>query len=783
MVKVIKNKVLWILAFASGLIFSTIVPTFAQDLPLIPEDAAVKRAVMPDGLSCYVADNPYVKGFADYALVCRESGKALLNLSDVPTTDGSLTDSTLIRIMYKVDSLGRPASLAVIACGDLRADEVLKKLRYMSFMIPAGGQAPTPEFISEGHSPVSFTMSGDTLKGLSTVRAQWTSPRTPQALAMTTQTAVYDKAVHELGAVVCSSVRKTLRDKSVPVADVTFSHVGSMDTMSDERFSFEVTVRDTCAAEAENALKAALASVDAYGASSSELLMAENVYFKSVESGMNGYERTNAAYVQMCTRACLMDAPLSASAQRLAYLRSKEVSPEDRERIFALISSALIDMQPADSISDLKTYLNASDTMAFPSEGPKVGMRMARKEHLSGGVVWTFSNGFRVVYKKMPTAGKLYYRLALNGGYGDIKELAKGEGAYISDYLGLCNISGMKARDFVNVLQLSGITMEAQVNLSNVLISGTAGDSDAPLLMRALLAVANERVPDENAIAYYIECEKLRLMNKSADLKGLTDSLMCPDYKYYSYKSASDIPVDLASKAESLLQRVSAKMNDGVLVLIGDMYESDLKKAILPYVGAFRTREAASRKTAVYYQPVSGSMSYSAEGERDALVVNMSAGMPMTAENYMAAEMSSMVLRHILAEAIEPYGVDLHLDYTRRIYPDDRFNVVLMVTTRDGAPMPQEVLASVRHAISGASGSDMDANYISACKEYMKHKYAMQMKEPEYWLHAVAMRYLDGKDYTTGYASKIDAVSAEDIRKILRLLDKGSCIEYIINRK
>jgi hypothetical protein len=65
----------------------------------------------------------------------------------------------------------------------------------------------------------------------------------------------------------------------------------------------------------------------------------------------------------------------------------------------------------------------------------------------------------------------------------------------------------------------------------------------------------------------------------------------------------------------------------------------------------------------------------------------------------------------------------------------------------------------------------------------MKHKYVVQMQEPAYWLHAVAMRYLDGKDYTTGLASKVDASSVEDIRKILRLIEKGSCIEYIINRK
>ena len=92
MVKVIKNRVLRLLALASGLIFSTIVPISAQDLPLLPEDAAVCRIVMPDGLSCYVADNPYVKGFADYVLVCKASGKILLDLHDVPTVNESVTD-------------------------------------------------------------------------------------------------------------------------------------------------------------------------------------------------------------------------------------------------------------------------------------------------------------------------------------------------------------------------------------------------------------------------------------------------------------------------------------------------------------------------------------------------------------------------------------------------------------------------------------------------------------------------------------------------------------------
>ena len=781
MVKVIKNKVLRLLALASGLVFSTIVPIFAQNLPLLSEDPAVQCAVMPDGLSCYVADNPYVKGFADYALVCRESGKTLFGLKDVPTIDGGIADSTLIRIMYKVEALGKPSGLAVIACGDLRADEVLKKLRYMSFMIPASEHVQRLEISDLEHTPVTFGVCVDSSKCLATASAQWTAPRTPDALLATTQPVIYDKAVHEMGTIVESRVRKTLRDRGVPVADVSFRYAGVQQTMSGETFAMEVTVADTCIADAENALKAALASVDAYGASSSELVLAEKVYFDHLQGQVNGYDRTNAAYVQMCVRACLINTPLSGSAQSLAYLRSKDVSPKDRERIFSGISSALIDLPAGDSIADSKAYFSASDTMAFPSIGPKVGMRLSKKEHLSGGVVWTFSNGFKVVYKKMPTSGVLHYTLALSGGYGDIKDLAKGEGAYISDYLRFCNISGMKARDFANVLTLSGITMDAQVNLSNVMISGEVRDGNVALLMKALLAVANERTSDEDAFAYHVECERLRLIHAPADLRGVTDSLMCPDYRYSSYKSAGDIPVGLVEKAENLFARMASKMNDGVLVLVGDMYESDLRKAILPYVGGFRTREAASRKTIVNYQPMSGNMTYTVDGDQDAVVMNISTRMPMTAENYMAAEVASMVLKHIAEKAVAPYGVSLQMEYARRIYPEDRLSIMIMAQG-EGA-IPQEVLSVLRRAVAEASGAELDATYVNACKEYLKHKYAVQMKEPTYWLHAVAMRYLDGKDYTTGCASKIDAVSAEDIRKILRLLDKGSRIEYITNRK
>ena len=781
MVKVIKNKVFRLLASVAVLVSSTIMPPlFAQNLPLMPEDPAVRHAVLPDGLSCYVAENPYVKGFADYALVCRESGRTLISLRDVPAANESVTDSILIRLMTEVESIATPSGLAVIACGDLKADEMMRKLRYMSYMIPASDPVPGTVLSSQKQSEVVFEVQTDDAVGLATVVAHWRAPRTPVSLMNTVQNAVYEKTVHEMGTIVCSRVRKALRDLCIPVADAVFRHVGSLEMVSDETFRFEVTVRDTYVAQTEAALRTALASVDAYGASASELLLAEDVYFRGLESRKYGYDRTNAAYVQMCTRAFLMNTPLAASAQRLDFLRSKAISAQSREQIFSGIASALIDMSSDVGSDALKPYFNASDTLAFPSAGPAVKLRSSKKEPLSGGVVWTFSNGFRVIYKKMETGGKIHYTLAMNGGYGDVTDLANGEGAFMSDYLDLCNISGMSARDFKRTLMLAGITMKQQVNLSNIMITGEVRDGNAPLLMKALLAVANERSRNTEDVAYYIQSEVLRLQYAPADVRTVVDSLMCPDYKYSPYKSEGNVSEDFAAKAEGLFARMSSKMNDGVLVLVGDMDESDLRKAILPYVGGFRTTEGFSRRTVVQYQPVSGSMTYNVDGPYDMMMVALSARLPMTADNYMAAEAAAMVMKHIVSDALAPYGVDVQLRYARMIYPEDRLSVMLMIRGED---VSQDMLSEMRRAVAGASGSDVEADYIAACKAYMKHKYAVQMKEPAYWLQAMAMRYLDGKDYTTGYAAKIDAVTENDVRKILDLLEMGSKIEYIINKE
>lgn len=775
-----KNGFVRLAALVSSLLLSITVP--AQDLPVLPADASIRHAVLPNGLNCYVTGNPAVKGFADYVLVSKESGATLRYFRDMQTADEKQVDSTLITLMKQVEELGRPAAYALMVSGDLKADDIMKKLRYMSYMIPVGEPAGKTEYAKGELTPVAFKAVDDTLKRITTIYAEWTSPRTPEHLMNTVQTAVYDKTVYEFGEVACSRIRAELAAADVPAADVRFAHRGSLEGRGDERFRITVAVETSAADHAEETIREVLAEIDAEGASAAELKLAENRYFASLERRMKGSDRTNEGYINRCIAAYLYNGSLSSVKDRLAFHKSKYIPDQAREALFAGVASALIDID-AKTAEGEKKYVDLSDTLSFPVSGPKVKVSSDRKDPISGGRIWTFSNGFKVVYRKMPTGGVLHYSLAMNGGYGSIRTLSKGEGAFMSDYLDICHISGLKGRDFKDILCLSGITMDEQVNLSNVMISGEAADGNLPLLLKSLLAVANDRSVDTAAVSYYQRSERLRLERASGsvrDMGAVIDSLICPDYIYSPYKSAGHLQDDTFDKAAELFDEMSAKMNDGVLVLVGDMDEAKVRKTLLQYVGGFRTREGVFSRTMVHYQPVSGWMTYNVEGNRDAVVVAMSARLPMTADNYLAADIAAMYLKEVMQNELAPLGLKVNMSQSRRIYPEDRFSVMLLV---EGEDMPEDIMRMIRTALAKAESEKPDKAYMEAAQAYCKNLYDMDMKGPSYWLHAVAMRYLDGKDFTTGCASKIDAVTPAKVCDILTLLGDGSKVEYKIDKR
>ncbi len=724
----------------------------------------------------------------------------------------NVLDSTLLVMMDIVDRanyiddefLGKwysAADQAVIVSGDIDAKAIETRLRHMSLMVPSRESAARREFESGSHSEAVFMRNGG--GQLAQIIASWTSKRAPREYMNTVQPEIFEMSVNSLGRVAAERIKQRLKETGVPFADVSYDHICSESHPYDDSFSIMATVDSADAGKALEAVAAVMASIDAAGAGKDEYLLAESAYLQELAMKSDESVRFNDDYVDRCINAFLYNSSLASSKERRAFHTSRNLPDTMRLRLFNGVAQALIDgsanltvASPADTSISGNIFnsawtaakehplpsisVNMSDTLSFPETGAKVRLRSTKKEPVSDGSVWTFSNGFKVIYKKMPS-DRVHYTLAMNGGYGSITGLQPGEGAFMSDYIGTCNINGLKAKDFFNVLKMAGLNMDVSVSVSNMMVSGDLPKDRMTLLLRSLLSMANGTTADKDGFEYYRESEYLALdMAKGGPYARMTaiDSIMCPDYRYSPYKTKGKMADGFRTRAEAFFEDRFSKMNDGALILVGNLDEERLKKLLSEYVGGFRTSDVASRRSAVRYQPVSGWSTYTVDGDYDNVDVAISARMPVTMENFIAAELASMILQRELVKGLRDDEKHLSLSYNCRIYPEERLNMFIAVP---GASL--NTLADLRTVLSGIHRIGITNDDLKPYKESLKNRVAYDMKTPSFWVHAIVLRYLDGKDLTSNYAAKIDAVTPEKVMSILNLLDDGSKVEYVTYKR
>ena len=95
---------------------------------------------------------------------------------------------------------------------------------------------------------------------------------------------------------------------------------------------------------------------------------------------------------------------------------------------------------------------------------------------------------------------------------------------------------------------------------------------------------------------------------------------------------------------------------------------------------------------------------------------------------------------------------------------------------------PMEALSAVRALLKDLESIELTDAELASYKAYLKQSVKRRQSDPEYWQEAISMRYIDGKVFVSGFESKIDAVTVNDIKNILGLLSQGARVEYVINR-
>lgn len=707
---------------------------------------------------------------------------------------------------------------AVMISGDIDRNAVAGKMEMLSLFVPATmPQVPPDSYSWEPGDSLCAVTVHEAGNGTATVYAEYSLPRVPRDYMATVLPLVSSQLGNEMGLILKKRLAKGLRRKGIPVAGIGYSFKGSTQWCGDEKYTLSVTISPEDVKQVVPVMSEVLSQLSSGGTSLKEYAGARLVVARQLERNAGAFLKSNASYIDRCISSYLYGSSLSSQSDRYSFFGSTALADSSGRRFFNRFASSLLDSTDnlvlrcvSDSVpvspeemkdlfvsgwkapSEKHSFaVNIDDTTGFEPVPFRCKVRKTAKEPLSGGEMWTFANGLKVIYRQMPAGGKFWYSFIIRGGFSSVPDLMPGEGAFFSDMLGLYDICGVKSDDVRYLLSAKDIVMRGSVGVSDMRISGSAPSVAFPFLVKTLLGIVNSRAMDTEAFDYYAECERLRLEAASGSRLSryvAIDSILCPGYRYSVFKSLQGLTPDVQKKADRFFSEQFRKANDGVLVVVGELDADHAKKMLSEYAGGFGSAGKSIPRTSYSYQPISGESTYTLCGESSSLDIAMSASLQLSNTNYMAAKIASYAVRDAVLDALDGMAFSLSVSDSFTVIPRERYSMILSAEacSPDGfssettAFNPLKSIFVIRAVLSDLSSRNISDSDLAMYKTSLKNSLESRQADPEYWVDVISRRFADSKDLHTDYSAKIDDVTADQVRSVIAALNGSGKVEYAV---
>ena len=778
----------------------------------------------------FTGDKPYRflagkgVGYSGSGFISASGDAVVFRFQDVPIFDSAASDSTLLLIFDLIDAC--PTEQAIVISGDISSAKFPDKLKTMSLFVGRRKKAAeSAPYVWMPSDTAVFTFGTGAFRELATMEVEYRFPRPDKKLMATPQPLVTQMFVRELSGIIGKRLRSACRSAGIPLAGFSYRFKDASLPGSDERVTFRVDTAPEHVPAVTEELSRIIAHIDEQGVAMDEYMdMRDRIVSEEMRDAANK-PVTNAAWVDRCVSAWLYGSHLASELKISEFFARRSLTPEHEMAMFNRFCSALLSpsgnlcvrysfpsgTDPVrdgleekfrsawsyarlDTLDRVKYRVNYADTLSLVMPEEKVRATRSVSEPITGGELWSFSNGMKVIFKKTSMKNEFRYGFLIRGGYPGVNGLLPGEAPFVADMLTQYEVAGMKGVDFRNMLRANGIVMDAAVTVSDFRITGTAPSSKLSLLMKSLLSLAGARTLDTGGFDYFKKNEALRL---SADgftipsINAVMDSIMCPEYLYPDRKSVSSLRDDLPERADVYFNRQFRNCSDGVLILIGDLDGFAVKKALCSDLGGFKTGRYRSTRPTVDYPMHTGWSTYTVDGHGEGepgVNVAISALIPFSMEKYMSFKIARMAFERRIVKRLADVGMYASVSEKVEILPAERMTIYVNCRGCDASGLPEGVspadpltaLGAVRAAISEVSSSKIGAAELKGYKEAILNRMSSSLSSSEELARMAMVRYSEGKDIVSGYKEKVNAVTEASVKEILAAMEAGGMVEYIV---
>ena len=262
---------------------------------------------------------------------------------------------------------------------------------------------------------------------------------------------------------------------------------------------------------------------------------------------------------------------------------------------------------------------------------------------------------------------------------------------------------------------------------------------------------------------------------------------LVPGFVYTSNKLPGKLTADTPAKAHKYYNERFAHMQDGVLILSGDLKEEEVKPLLQRYLGGFNTDKETVARKPVTMKPLTGTATSEIQGQPRGIYVLMDAEYALTSDHYYTSLVAARALQRTLVRYLAPYGYTVQIGTNFFAQPQERFQIELTCLPAALSGLPEQTLSQnaetvlpvLREALKASVDAKVDPVDLKAWKEYLQADVKRELSSPSGFVATLLDRYANNKDIASRHEESIGAINAARVQEYLRALVSGGRIEFV----
>lgn len=442
---------------------------------------------------------------------------------------------------------------------------------------------------------------------------------------------------------------------------------------------------------------------------------------------------------------------------------------------------------------NLTAYTNTVEAVSLIDHLPQAG-RIVKidKNGKFGSIVWTLSNGIRVVLKKTEFKNDQIFMSGISaGGTSVFEDNEVLEAGLINAIPAIGGIGNFSPSDLNKILAGNSANVSTSVSQWTQNFSGSSANKDIETLFQLIYLYFTAPRQDNQAYLSFTERMKEQLKNSELDPStAFNDSIRSalymnsPRAKRLKYEDINKISYP---RIVEMYKQCFSNPTSFTFVFTGSVDENVFRPFVEQYLGSFPVEDKNGEHGPLRHGMRKGKYrnSFTLPMQTPkASVINIYSGtIKRNIKNSIGLDILNQILDIVYTRTIREaeggtYGVSTNISM-RRI-PDGETLLQISYTTD---PSKVTDLNNIVHReLSRITESGPVPDDFNKVKEYLLKSYDDQKKQDSFWISHLLTYYFYKEDFYSDYYAILNSITVDDIRKITEeLLSQENLIEVIMS--